>query len=423
MKVWIVWLWYVWFPLACCINANDTYEVVWFDIDQRKIDCIQWWSCPVEDEQAEKDFLNKQFEVSLDPTILSDVDSVIICVPTPITDGYLPNLGPVLGAVKIITDHCKQWVDVIIESTINPWVCDEQIVPVFTSKWRELNKNYTLSHCPERINPWDPKWNVYNIPRCVGSSNLETTLRIKKFYESVLSAEVTAMKDIRHTEATKIIENTFRDVNIAYVNELAKSFDAMGLDITEVIQWAKTKPFAFMAHYPSCGVGGHCIPVDPYYLIEKAKSIGFDHKYLSLAREINNSMPVYTVSKLIKLLNDQEKSLSSVNVAILWLSYKANIGDMRESPSMDIIDELKQRKATVVTYDPYCLDTCTHDSLNSILDVADCIIIATNHTEFVDTITPALLERYDISCIVDGKNCLDVDLFTNSSLSYTWIWR
>lgn len=423
MKVWVVGLWYVWFPLACCIARNESYEVVWFDIDQYKIATIQWWNCPVEDQQAEKDFALKQFEVSADESVLADVDIVIICVPTPITDWYLPNLWPVLWAVWIITDVCKDGVDVIIESTINPGVCEEQIVPVFKSKWRILNSNYTLSHCPERINPWDPTWNVYNIPRCVGSSSPEATHRIKRFYESVLDAEVKAMKDIRHTEATKIIENTFRDVNIAYVNELAKSFDAMGLDITEVIHGAKTKPFAFMAHYPSCGVGWHCIPVDPYYLIEKAKSIWFDHKYLSLAREINNSMPAYTVSKLIKLLNNHKKSLSSVTVAVLWLSYKANIWDMRESPSIEVIQELKQRDTTVITYDPYCENASTHTSLEDVLAEADCIILATNHSEFITILTPIMLQSHNIICIVDWKNCLDAKTFEDASFTYTWIWR
>lgn len=423
MKVGVIWLGYVGFPLACCIARNESYEVVWLDIDKKKISLIRSGISPVEDDQAQEDYTKKQFAVSDDTSILSDVDIAIVCVPTPITDGFLPNLGPVLWAVKTITDSCKRWVDVIIESTINPGVCNEQIVPVFTAKWWELNKDYTLSHCPERINPGDKKWNVYNIARCVGSSNNDALTRIKAFYESILDADVIAMKDIRHAEATKIIENTFRDINIAYVNELAKSFDAMWLDITEVIKWAKTKPFAFMAHYPSCGVGGHCIPVDPYYLIEKAKSIGFDHKYLSLAREINNSMPVYTVSKLIKQLNCIQLSMSAVDVAVLWLSYKADIGDTRESPSFEIIQELKNRDANVMTYDPFVVDQCSHTSLESILGDADCIIIATNHAEFVENITPSLLEKYSISCIVDGKNCLEASWFQDSSVNYTWIWK
>lgn len=423
MKIGVIWLGYVGFPLACCIARNDSYEVVWLDIDKSKISCIQSGVSPVEDDQAQQDYTNKQFAVSYDASILSDVDIAIVCVPTPITDGYLPNLWPVLWAVKTITDSCKKWVDVIIESTINPWVCNEQIVPVFTAKWRKLNKDYTLSHCPERINPGDKKRNVYNIARCVWSSNNDALVRMKAFYESILDAEVTAMKDIRHAEATKIIENTFRDINIAYVNELAKSFDAMWLDITEVIKWAKTKPFAFMAHYPSCWVGGHCIPVDPYYLIEKAKSIGFDHKYLSLAREINNSMPSYTVSKLIRQLNSIQLSVSAVNIAVLWLSYKANIGDTRESPSFKIIDELENWNATIMTYDPYVVDQCSHSSLESVLEDADCIIIATNHSEFIEKITPWLLEKYSISCVVDGKNCLETVWFEDSLVNYSWIWK
>ncbi len=423
-KVVVIWMWYVWFPLACAIAKSKKYELYWYEIDSNKIDSINAWKAPIDDEQAEKDITEVPFSATNDDTILDGADYIIVCVPTPIYDDHTPNLWPVMWACETIANHLTKWQNIIIESTINPGVCDEVVIPILEEKsWLAAGKDFEVAHCPERINPWDPKWNVYNINRNVWATSLEWTKRIADFYRSFLNADINEMKDIKHTEATKIIENTFRDINIAYVNELAKSFDILGLDIKEVIDGASNKPFAFMAHYPACWVGGHCIPVDPYYLIERARKAWFDHKFLSLSREINNSMPAYTVDKLLYALNEIEKPLKWTNVWLLGLSYKKGIADLRESPALDILKILQNNGANVEIYEPYNLEKSTSQSLEELLWKVDAIVIATNHDEFEDTINRELLEKNNVSVVIDGKNCLKTDEFKDSWIIYKWIGR
>jgi len=416
-------MWYVGFPLACAIAKSKKYNVIWFDIDLSKIEKINNQIAPIEDEIAEKDISENPFLATNDTSVLKDANYIIVCVPTPIYDDFSPNLGPIRWACETISQNISKWQNIIIESTINPWICDEVVIPILEKNWLKAWVDFEVAHCPERINPGDKKWNVYNISRNVWATTPAWTKKIADFYRSFINAEINEMRDIKHTEATKIIENTFRDINIAYVNELAKSFDALGLDIVEVINWAKNKPFAFMAHYPSCGVGWHCIPVDPYYLIERAKQAWFDHKFLSMARETNNSMPEYTIEKLIFALNKLWKSLKWTKVALLWLSYKKDIADLRESPALELKKLLEKYEADVDIYEPYRLDLSNSKSLEESLEKNEVVLIATNHTEFEQKITKELLEKNNIKIVVDGKNCLDKYQFENSNISYIWVWR
>jgi nucleotide sugar dehydrogenase len=231
------------------------------------------------------------------------------------------------------------------------------------------------------------------------------------------------MKSIRAAEAVKVVENSFRDINIAFVNELARSFDTLGIDVKDVIHGAATKPFSFLAHFPSCGVGGHCIPVDPYYLIERAKKAGFDHKFLRLAREINNGMPDYTVELLQDALNMVKLPMNGTSVGVLGLAYKANIDDVRESPSVRIIEHLKKHSAKIETFDPHLLDRSSMKSLDAILKKSTALILATDHQEFKDMITPALLKKHHIKVFIDGKNAFDKNLFRKSGIVYKGIGR
>ncbi len=199
-------------------------------------------------------------------------------------------------------------------------------------------------------------------------------------------------------EAAKILENSFRDINIAFINEIAKSFDVMGIDVLEVIEGASTKPFAFMPHYPGCGVGGHCIPVDPYYLIEKAKLSGFDHSFLRKAREINESMPAYTVELLVDALNDAKRCLNGSKIGILGLSYKPNVGDRRESPSFPIMKLLKEKGATVLMYDPFFPEQNDVPTLAALQKETDVFVLCTAHEEFKK------LNLNEVAVLVDGRN-------------------
>ena len=423
MKVSIIGLGYVGLPLMCAIAGKTKHDVAGFDINAGKIELIKKGKCPVDDKQCEQDMQQLNLNVSADDSILKGSDIFIICVPTPVLDDYTPDLGPVKSAAMEISKYLNKGNFVVIESTINPGVCDEVVIPIIEKETgMKAGDDFNLAHCPERINPGDPKWNVYNIPRNIGSTSSEATKFLADFYRSFIDAEINEMPDLKTTEATKIIENTFRDINIAYVNELAKSFDVLGIDLLTVIKGASNKPFAFMPHYPSCGVGGHCIPVDPYYLIERAKQSGFDHKFLKIARDINNSMPEYTVDLLAVGLNKFEKPLKNVKVGLLGMSYKADVGDLRQSPSIDIKNILLEREADLEIFDMYFPDLSTCTSLEEILDKSYAIVIATDHKEFRE-ITPELLKRHNVKVVIDGKNCLNKDAFADTEIYYKGIGR
>lgn len=422
LKVSVIGLGYVGFPLLCAVAKVDKYNVVGFDLDKKKINLASQYKSPVEDALAEKLVKEVKYEVSDQPEILSNTDIFIICVPTPVDEFYNPDYTPVLGATKTISKYIKKGSYVILESTVNPGTCEEVMLPVLEDLTKmEGGKDFELAHCPERINPGDPKWNVVNIPRNIGALTAKGTKFLADFYRSFLEGEVREMGNIKEAEATKIIENTFRDINIAYVNELAKSFDVLGIDLVNVIKGASNKPFAFMAHYPSCGVGGHCIPVDPYYLIERAKKAGFDHKFLRGARTVNNSMPHYTVEKLMKALNEHSKSIKGSKVTLLGLSYKRNISDLRESPAL-VIQKILTREysANLTVYDPYNPELSNVKSLDEAIKDADAVILATGHDEF--TKKPSEYWK-NIPIIVDGQNCLNKEELLKLGVTYRGMGR
>ncbi len=298
----VIGLGYVGLPLA--VRAVERkYSVIGFDTHQEKIARINRQECPIEDAALDALLKKFPFEATDKPERLNEADIVLICVPTPVDEMYYPDLEPVISAATLSATHLKPGALVVLESTVNPGVSEEVILPIFEKHGHRIGKDVFLAHCPERINPGDEKWNVTNIPRVVGSVDAQGLEKALIFYRSIVDGEIRPMKSIREAEAVKVVENSFRDINIAFVNELARSFDVLGIDVKDVIQGAATKPFSFMPHYPSCGVGGHCIPVDPYYLIERAKKSGFDHRFLKIAREINNAMPAYSVELLQDILN------------------------------------------------------------------------------------------------------------------------
>lgn len=421
MKVSVIGLGYVGLPLLAAIAKKTQHDAVGFDLNLNKIDSIRNGICPIDDKQCAEDIKNVILNISSDDSILEDSDIFIVCVPTPVLDDYIPDLNPVKSAVAFVSKYLNKGNNVVIESTINPGVCDEIVIPILEeSTGMKAGIDFNVAHCPERINPGDPKWNVYNIPRNIGSTSADATKVLADFYREFISGEINEMPDLKTAEATKIIENTFRDINIAFVNELAKSFDVLGIDLMTVIKGASNKPFAFMPHYPSCGVGGHCIPVDPYYLIERASKSGFDHKFLKLAREINNSMPAYTIKMLTNALNECEKSVKGTKIGMLGMSYKANVGDIRESPSIKIKNLLLSKGADLFIYDPYFLDKSNTSSLEEILEKSYALIICTDHNEFKE-IDAELLKKYDIKVVIDGKNCLNKNDILNAGIYYKGI--
>lgn len=420
-QVGIVGLGYVGLPLALR-SLEKGFKTIGVDSDETKINKIKQGQSPfLEEFIEERKELLKKLPVSTDPKNLKELDIIIVCVPTPIDKSYYPNLKPLQGAVQSVLNNLGKNQLIIIESTINPGVCEEVIEPMFAEKGLKEGQDYYLAHCPERIDPGNKKWNVGNINRVVGAMSEEGLKKAVAYYKAIIDGEIRPMKSIKAAESVKVVENSFRDVNIAFVNELAQSFDQMGIDVKDVIDGAATKPFAFMAHYPSRGVGGHCIPVDPYYLIEEAKRKGFDHQFLRTARRINNYMPFYTVKTLQDILNKIELPLKNIRVGVLGLSYKANIDDLRESPAFKIIDELKKKEAQVLTFDPYIKEKSDAKSLEELLEKSEALILVTNHQDFLGK--EDLFKKFNIKAIVDGVNCLDGEKIKNLGIQYHGIGR
>lgn len=420
-KVSVIGLGYVGLPTMVAIDKTGLYETVGFNKGKQKIDLILSGKSPIKDELVEKYLERKKLKVSEEEKILEETDIFIICVPTPVYDDYTPNYSFVLSAVKTASAFLRKGGHIILESTVNPGTCREIILPKL-ERWTSLSasKDYNLAHCPERINPGDKKWNIYNIPRNIGSIDKKLNKEAADFYRSFIKAEINEVSSLEIAEATKVVENTFRDINIAYVNELAKSFDVIGIDLYETIRAASNKPFGFMAHWPGCGVGGHCIAVDPYYLIDRAAKSGFAHRFLSMAREINNSMPEYTVQKLIFELNKLGIAPRKTNVTLLGLAYKPDVGDTRESPALEIKKLLEKLGVNLITYDPYV--ESDSKSLAEAIKGATAVVIATAHQEFREKLIK-LLPKTKVKLVIDGRNCLKKDKIEKIKIIYKGIGR
>ena len=425
----VVGLGYVGLPVALLAQEKG-WNVLGVDIDTAKVDAINKGESPFEDAALTEALKKYPITASTNPEVISQADVIVIAVPTPVKENHDPDLGPLTSAIESILPHLKAGQVLSVESTINPGVMDSVVVPLLRTRTDirletdagEGDPLY-LVHCPERINPGDTKWTIRTIPRVIGGYSTEGVTKGKEFYESILEADVQPMESVTEAEAVKIFENTFRDINIAFVNEMAKSFDRLGVDVVNVIKGASTKPFAFLAHYPGNGVGGHCISVDPYYMIKRAREVGFDHKFLKLAREINDSMPQYTLELMDHGLQKLGLNASDVKIALLGLAYKRDIDDTRESPALTMRKLLEDRKLNIRVFDPHVKELSTVDSLDAALDGVDVVMIATNHTEFQNTLTPEYLTAKGVKLVVDGRNSLDADAIENAGIAYYGVGR
>ena len=421
----IVGLGYVGLPLAC-LCAEKGNKVYGLDIDKNRIELVNKGTSPIDDEyliNKLKNLKNKIHATTDANECIPNSEVIIVCVPTPIDRNNAPDLTALMESTATISRFIKQKTLLVIESTIYPGTVEEIVIPILKKQKFDAFKNDILvAHCPERIDPGNKKWTIDNLPRVVGGITREATKKAAEFYRGIINADVLELSSIKAAEATKIMENTFRDINIAFVNEMAQSFDKAGIDVTEVIKGASTKPFAFMAHYPGAGVGGHCIPVDPYYLIEKAQQIGFNHKFLRLAREINNNMPHYTVELLEEQLQKLKKSIKGAKVGVLGLAYKANVDDVRESPSFEIINILKTKSAEVFVFDPHVKKGSNVMDFDELLNKSDYIILATDHNEFKN-MELEKLKKHKIHVVIDGRNCLDKEKIKSMGIMYHGIGR
>jgi UDP-N-acetyl-D-glucosamine dehydrogenase len=418
----VIGLGYVGLPLAILASQRG-FRVLGIDINEKRVNKINAKEAPFADNRLTRELAASDIEATSDFSKIKNADVVVICVPTPVRENYQPNLEPLVDACRGIAPSLKSGQLVILESTVNPGVSEEVVLPTLEEfSGLKAGKDFYLAHCPERINPGDAKWTVANIPRVAGSLEEKGLNLTLNFYQLLIDAKVTPMGSLKEAEAVKIVENSFRDVNIAFVNELAMSFSKLGIDVVRVIKGAATKPFAFMPHFPGCGVGGHCIPVDPYYLIEYAKQNGFSHRFLSLAREINNGMPKFSVDCLIDKLSQKGIVVPGIKVAVLGLAYKPDIDDDRESPAYEIIKQLKNHGFEVSAYDPHVRRDDETKNLEEALNGATAVILATDHLEF-KSLTPEFFKSHGVEVIIDGRNCFDKEVFIKTGITYQGIGR
>ena len=355
MKIGIVGLGYVGLPLSLQF-ARSGVQVLGLDIDPVKVDSInrgESYIKHIESSAIVEELRNKRFEASVDFSRVRELEAVIICVPTPLNKNREPDISYILKTGEAIAPHLQPGSLVVLESTTYPGTTDEDLLKVleFGSSLK-AGKDFHLAFSPEREDPGNPNSKVAIIPKIVGGLTPACLEKATALYSKAIKTLV-PVSSCRAAEATKLLENIFRSVNIALVNELKVVYAAMGIDIWEVINAAKTKPFGYMPFYPGPGLGGHCIPIDPFYLTWKAREYGQHTRFIELAGEINTSMPEYVVNRVAEALNTKRKSVNGSKVLIVGLAYKPNVDDDRESPSYTLMDLLKARGAKVAYYDPF----------------------------------------------------------------------
>lgn len=404
---------YVGLPLVKTF-LNKGFGVVGFDIDEKKVLMLNKGKSYIKHVTAEelKGFLNKKkFQATADFAALGRVDVIIICVPTPLDAHNNPDLSFVLKTTETISKNLRKGQLVILESTTYPGTTEEEVLPLLEAGGLKVGKDFFLAYSPERENPGDKVYTTEKIPKVVGGVTPECSRVAKALYDQIIKKTV-PVSSPKVAEATKIMENVFRSVNIAMVNEMKMIFDRMGIDVWEVIQAASTKPFGFMPFFPGPGYGGHCIPVDPFYLAWKAKEVDQPTKFIELAGEINIFMPYYVVTKTIEALNENGKSIKGAKILILGLAYKEDIDDQRESPSLKIISLLKKHGAEVSYNDPYVPQASGYrdypglvlesvELTGSILKASDTVVIVTAHSDYdFDWIAK------NASLIIDTRNAI-----------------
>ena len=355
MKTAIVGLGYVGLPLSLQF-ARSGVTVLGLDIDQAKVESLNRGQSYIKhiESSAIADMLKAgTFSASTDFGQIREVKAVIICVPTPLNKNREPDISYIIETGKAIAPHLQKGVLVVLESTTYPGTTDEDLRAVLESGSKmEAGVDFHLAFSPEREDPGNPDSKVAVIPKVVGGYTPACLEKAKALYSKAIKTLV-PVSSCRAAEATKLLENTFRSVNIALVNELKMVYSAMDIDVWEVINAAKTKPFGFMPFYPGPGLGGHCIPIDPFYLTWKAREYGQNTRFIELAGEVNTAMPEYVVHRTAEALNEDRKSVKGSKILIIGLAYKADVDDERESPSYVLMEMLKHRGAQVAYYDPY----------------------------------------------------------------------
>ncbi len=421
MKIGIIGLGYVGLPLVIQF-AKSGAQVLGIDVDETKVNALNAGESyikhiPAAEVQAQRDA--GQIEATTDSARVNELDAVLICVPTPLDDKREPDLTYILNTARAIAPHLPKGIVVVLESTTYPGTTEDELRPILeTGSGLKAGTDFHLAYSPEREDPGNPDSQVAKIPKVIGGYTPACLEKAKAIY-SIAIETLVPVSSCRAAEATKLLENIFRCVNIALVNEMKIIYHELGIDIWEVIEAAKTKPFGFMPFYPGPGLGGHCIPIDPFYLSWKAKQHGLEARFIELAGEVNTAMPDYVIERLTSALGEQEKQIKGSRVLIVGLAYKPNVEDDRESPSYVLMEKLEALGATVDYHDPHVpvirpsREYSHFAGRQSVpwtaeaMSQYDAALIATAH----DSVDHTQLTEW-IPCVVDTRNALPVK--TNS---------
>ncbi|MEE2830023.1 MAG: nucleotide sugar dehydrogenase [Myxococcota bacterium] len=388
-KVGIIGQGYVGLPLAMVV-AEAGFDVEGYDIDEGKVARLNEghsYIGDVDDAELQKHITSGRFRATSDFSGLASRDVISICVPTPLSKTRDPDVSYILAATREVVKTLHPGQLVILESTTYPGTTEELVLPLFEEQGLEAGKDFFLCFSPERVDPGNPKFDIHNTPRLIGGTTEVCGKAGCAMYGSFLE-NVVSMSSTQAAEMAKLLENTFRAVNIGLVNEVAMMCRKLGLDTWEVIDAAATKPFGFMKFYPGPGLGGHCIPVDPHYLSWILKTLNYTARFIELAAEVNTSMPAYVVDLVGEALNDCKRSVNGSRILVLGVAYKANVADVRESPALDVIELLLQKGADVSYHDPWVPEfrLASGDVLQSVplsderLEMSDCVVITADHS-------------------------------------------
>lgn len=412
IQIGVIGLGYVGLPLAV-EKAKAGFKTIGFDIQEKKVDMVNKginYIGDVVQEDLTEIVQSGMFHATNDFSFVKECDFIAICVPTPLDEYQQPNISYVESSVKEIAKYMKRGTIVVLESTTYPGTTEELVKPLLEEgSGLVCREDFYLGFSPERVDPGNLIYKTKNTPKVVGGVGKDATEVIAAVYRAVLSSDVHEVSSPAVAEMEKILENTYRNVNIGLVNELAQLCNKMNISIWEVIDAAKTKPYGFQAFYPGPGLGGHCIPLDPYYLSWKAREYNFHTSMIESSMMINDRMPEYTVERASKILNNHKKPLNGSKVLILGVAYKQDIDDYRESPALKVINILEEHNADVTYYDPfvakYSYKETSKESINEIskevLEEADLVIITTAHT----TVDYSFVQKH-AKAIFDTKNVM-----------------
>lgn len=406
----VVGLGYVGLPLAV-EKAKAGYSVIGFDVQVSKVEMVNDGINYIGDvvDADLRDIVQQQkLRATSDYSFISEVDAMAICVPTPLDTYQQPDTSYVESSAREIAKYLHPGMLIVLESTTYPGTTEELLKPIFEESGLVCGKDFFLAYSPERVDPGNKHFNTKNTPKVVGGVTPDCTKVAASMYRSVLEGDVHEVSSPAIAELEKIYENTFRHINIALANEMAILCNKMGIDVWEMIDAAKTKPYGFMAFYPGPGLGGHCIPIDPFYLTWKAREYNYHTRLIELAGEINNSMPEFVVERAANMLNKEAKPLKGSTVYLLGVAYKKDINDIRESPVLNIIDILEEKGATIVYSDPHIPSFKRRGKEYKAVELgaeplakADIVLLTTDHTAF----------DYDLigrsaSMVLDTRNAL-----------------